>query len=420
MYKMITGKTPPDAMERRAKYENQNKDILEDPHKLNKNISVNRENAILNAMNVRIEDRTQDIPSFIKELNADPPAKRRYGKIKKLDVYSWPLWIKILIPTLLVAVITAGVLMATGIISFSRYSGEVVIPENIVIAPDVEGMNNEEAIKAIERDNLLASIGGSIESEYISAGKVVIQTPVGGAFLEKNGTVLLIISTGKEIEGDDDGSITVPFLVGRTIEEAIEKLNEKGLGIPIIEQVNDDNFAAGLVISQSIDSDKKVEAGTVLTLKVSTGPSTFKIPNTVGQNEAAAKATLASSGLIVTVEYEKSNTVAEGNVIRQNPAENTEVKRGEAVTIWVSTGKNTVTVNNVVGKTQSEAENILKSQGFKVTVIEAEDTSAKGTVIRQSPEAGTSQEEGTTITIFVSTGKKEIAYIFIFISLLKF
>lgn len=40
LYKMITGKTPPDAMERRAKYENQNKDILEEPHKIVKNISV--------------------------------------------------------------------------------------------------------------------------------------------------------------------------------------------------------------------------------------------------------------------------------------------------------------------------------------------------------------------------------------------
>ena len=38
LYKMITGKTPPDAMERRAKYENQNKDILEEPHKLNKDM----------------------------------------------------------------------------------------------------------------------------------------------------------------------------------------------------------------------------------------------------------------------------------------------------------------------------------------------------------------------------------------------
>ena len=35
-------------------------------------------------MNVRIEDRTPNIATFIKDLQADPPVKRRYGKIKKI------------------------------------------------------------------------------------------------------------------------------------------------------------------------------------------------------------------------------------------------------------------------------------------------------------------------------------------------
>ena len=42
LYKMITGKTPPDAMERRAKVESKKKELLEAPSKLVKNISVNR------------------------------------------------------------------------------------------------------------------------------------------------------------------------------------------------------------------------------------------------------------------------------------------------------------------------------------------------------------------------------------------
>ena len=52
LYKMLTGKTPPDAMERRAKFEGQNKDILVEPRKIKKEISQVRETAILNAMNV--------------------------------------------------------------------------------------------------------------------------------------------------------------------------------------------------------------------------------------------------------------------------------------------------------------------------------------------------------------------------------
>ena len=115
MYKMVTGQTPPDAMERRAKYENQNKDILVPPHKLKKGISAIRENAILNAMNVRIEDRTPDVDTFISELTAKTPAKRKYGKIKKIDVYAWPTWLKVLLPSVLGVALLLGVLLMTGV-----------------------------------------------------------------------------------------------------------------------------------------------------------------------------------------------------------------------------------------------------------------------------------------------------------------
>ena len=118
LYKMITGITPPDAMERRAKYETQSKDILDAPQKYAKGLSLARRNAILNAMNVRIEDRTADVATFVKELNADPPAKRIYGKIKKIDLYAWPLWLKVVLPVLGVALLTLGVLMLTGVIRF--------------------------------------------------------------------------------------------------------------------------------------------------------------------------------------------------------------------------------------------------------------------------------------------------------------
>lgn len=213
LYKMITGKTPPDAMERRAKYENQNKDILEEPHKINKKISINRENAILNAMNVRIEDRTPDVATFIRDLNADPPVKRIYGKIKKIDLYSWPLWLKIFVPSLLSVILAFGALLLTGVIKFSNFTEEIIIPENIVIVPDVEGLYKDEALQLITAGKLLASTDGSVESEYIPAGKIILQTPVGDSYMDINGTVLLMISSGKGVESPENGLSTVPYVI---------------------------------------------------------------------------------------------------------------------------------------------------------------------------------------------------------------
>lgn len=409
LYKMITGKTPPDAMERRAKYESQNKDILEEPHKINKKISLNRENAILNAMNVRVEDRTPDIATFIKDLHANPPVKRVYGKIKKIDLYSWPTWLKVTVPAVLSAVLIFGVLLLTGVINFSKDTNTIIIPENVVTVPDVEGLYKEEALKLIEQGQLLAFTDGSIESEYIPAGKIILQTPVGSSYMDVNSTVLLMVSSGKGVEPPKDGISTIPFVSWDDVEVAVSKLEQAGLAEPEIIQKHDENVAAGAVISQSVEPGIQVEEGTKITITVSLGPASFGMPNVVGQSKDKAEGTLTAKGLVVVFEYKKTDEVAEGNVVTQSVEAGKDVKRGDVITITVSSGRETIDVADVKGKKKAEAESILKEQGFKVTVLENYDSVVPvGNVVSQSPGGGTAQLPGTTIVIYVSKGKQPI------------
>ena len=409
LYKMITGKTPPDAMERRAKYENQNKDILEEPHKIVKNISPNRENAILNAMNVRVEDRTPNIGQFIKDLNADPPVKRVYGKIKKIDIYSWPLWVKILIPSILSLVIVFGALLLTGVISFKKDNETFEIPSNIMQVPDVEGASIDEALKMIKESKLLALTDGTIESEYISAGQIILQTPVGGSYMEINGTVLLKISSGKGVISPVDGKSYVPFVIGMSKDEAISKLKEAGLAEPNIIEEHHDSIKYGDVIASSIPFGTQVEEGTKVTLTVSIGPAAFDMPNVVGQTKDKAEETLINKGLVVVIEYQKNDSVKEGSVISQSAEAGSKVKPGDKITIVVSSGRETIDVPDVVGLTRTEAEKILKDKNFKVKVLENYDSNVeKGKVIKQTPGAGTSQLPDSEIIIFVSKGKQPI------------
>lgn len=409
LYKMITGKTPPDAMERRAKYENQNKDILEEPHKIDKSISRQRENAILNAMNVRIEDRTPDIATLMKDLNADPPVKRVYGKIKKIDLYSWPLWLKVLVPSLLAIVVAFAVLILSGVVDFSNFSEEIIIPDNVVTVPDVEGLYKEEALQLITDGQLLASTAGTVESEYIPAGKIILQTPVGGSYMDINGTVLLTISSGKEVQSPEDGVATVPYVIWDDKDDAVAKLLQAGLAEPEIVEKHDDNVSYGAVISQSVAAGEEVPEGTQITLTVSIGPAAFSMPDVVGQSKDKAESTLTGKGLVVTIEYKKTDSVAEGNVISQSIAAGKDVKRGDEVVITVSSGRATVNIANVVGKSRSDAESTLKNQGFTVTVLENYDNNvAAGKVISQSPDAGTSQLPGSTVVIYVSKGKQPV------------
>lgn len=368
---------------------------------------MNRENAILNAMNVRVEDRTPDIETFMNDINADPPVKRRYGKIKKIDVYSWPLWVKIGIPAFLSLVIAFGTLILTGVIKFSKFTEEIVVPDNIVSVPDVEGMFKEEALSAIEEGRLLASTDGTIESDYIPAGKIVLQTPISGSYMDVNSTVTLMVSSGKGVQSPVDGKSVVPYVIWDTSENAISKLLQAGLAEPEITEAYDDNVAIGSVIAQSVEAGAEVEEGTVITLTISLGAKAFEMPDVVGSMQEEAEEELGSKGLVVTVEYKKTDEAKEGTVLEQNIEAGTSVKRGDKVTITVSSGRETVDVADVVGMLEKAATDKIEEQGFNVKVLENYDNKVeKGVVINQTPGAGSAQLPGSTIVIYISKGKQ--------------
>ncbi|MBP5417133.1 MAG: InlB B-repeat-containing protein [Clostridiales bacterium] len=339
LYKMITGKTPPDAMERRAKVESQKKEILEEPHKLVKDLSRNRENAILNAMNVRIEDRTEDVAAFMKELNADPPAKRRYGTIKKVDLFKWPLWLKVSLASVLLALITFGVLLATGVINFrSLFSSKVSVPDDMVVVPDIESMDKDTAIETLRSLKIMASTAGNVESEYVEPGKVVLQKPNAQSYVYEYGTVYLTISSGKGVEEAKDGISTVPYVVWDTKEDAIEKLKKAGLGEPEIIEVHDPNVESGRIISQDVEYGTKLEEGTKIRITVSLGPETFVMPSVIDTEKDGAVTLLQNLGLNVSLEESESSDIVAGNVISQSIAPGTTSRPGESVVLTISTG----------------------------------------------------------------------------------
>ena len=272
LYKMMTGKTPPDAMERRAQFEGQNKDILIEPRKLNKSISQVREVAILNAMNVRVQDRTSNVQIFIRELESEYPAKRRYGKIKKIDVFAWPLWLKIAIPAALSLVLIFGVLLATGVISFaSLFSDKVNVPDGYVVTPNVEGLSLDEAFEKLQAEKLSPKLEDSVISDYIEADMIVSQSPASGQYSKENSEVALVVSKGTgEVIEPINGISVVPYLVGSTEQEALDNCRKAGLNAKTSKEYSND-FAEGHIISQDSEAGKKVPEHSTVQLVVSKG-----------------------------------------------------------------------------------------------------------------------------------------------------
>lgn len=408
LYKMITGTTPPDAMERRAKFENEGKELLKAPNKLNKSISPIHNTAILNALNIRIEDRTPDIPTFLAELNSAVPIVRKHGKIKKINLYLWPLWLKILVPSLLGIFVVLGALLLTGVINLSRYSTEIVIPEGTTVVPEVEEMTKEEAETELAGARLAASLTGNITSAYIPAGTVVLQEPVAGTYLSVNERVRLTVSEGVGVQEAVDGIAVVPYLIGNTEKEAIEKLKKAGLGDPIFaEPVFDESVEKGLVCIQSIESGTEVKEGDVLTLTLSKGPAPVAMPNVLGKDGKEATELLQGEGYKLRVKVEQRTVTDQesvGKIVEQQPEEGTSVQKGDEATIYIGVLKSTVKVPDVRGKTEQEAKKMLEDAGFTVGTVNrnASDPNYNpGQVCLQKPEGETDAERGSAVDIYI-------------------
>ncbi len=231
--------------------------------------------------------------------------------------------------------------------------------------------------------------------------------------MEVNGTVNLTVSSGKGVEEVVNGIATVPYVIWETKDGAIQKLEQAGLGDVTVEEVYDNNVTVGHVTAQSIDAGTEVPEGSSITIKVSKGAAPFEMPNVEGKQLSEAQATLEGNGLVVAIEYSNSDEVAENSVISQSIKVGTEVKRGDRVILVISSGKDTISVSDVVGKPFEEAENILKAQGLKVAKLENYDnTVASGIVISQTPEAGSSQIEDVVVVLMVSKGKQPISVTF--------
>jgi serine/threonine-protein kinase len=195
--------------------------------------------------------------------------------------------------------------------------------------------------------------------------------------------------------------IAVPNVVGLSEQKARAAIGDAGLAVGSVEYQPDDTVANDRVISQDPNRDQYVDPGAAVSIVVSTGKPEVTVPSVVGQNRADAAAALREAGLKVAQE-ERESDATRGQVVESSPPAGTQVQEGSSVTIYYSDGPEKVP--DVVGMKQADAEQAIRDAGFVPDVVEsANTTEPKGTVIQQSPTAGQTPPEGSTVTIVVST-----------------
>ena len=242
-------------------------------------------------------------------------------------------------------------------------------------------------------------------------------------------SVLVIIGVYRAIFnsfGDNDtGEYAVPNLLGMTLEEAylderilteeemaLEEPPEGKFELNVLRETYD-AAPAGEIIDQSPDPGTTRKSDLVISVTVSLGEQTEEMPRLVDQERNAAEALLNSlkntTGLEFAVEWAEPvyhDTIEAGRVVSTDPAEGEPIHNGDTVTVVTSKGREPqpVTIIPFVGMTQELAEENLKKMQLIYTFEEAPDSSSPGTIFDQSIPAGTQVMEGTSITLYVSTG----------------
>jgi serine/threonine-protein kinase len=213
---------------------------------------------------------------------------------------------------------------------------------------------------------------------------------------------------------NDTETVEVPSVVGATEQEARDKLKEAGLEVGKITPQASPDVEKGRVISTDPSARTKVDKGSTVDLVISSGPeepTLVEVPSLYNVSPEQARETLDAFKLNYSNGGERNDAEVEaGRICAQSPEAGEKVAEGSTVTFYVSKGKATGVVPYVVGETENNAVSYLNGAGFEVAWADPEysDDYGSGTVIRQSPTSGTSQDAGSTVTITVSLGSKPV------------
>ena len=203
---------------------------------------------------------------------------------------------------------------------------------------------------------------------------------------------------------DRADQVTVPDVAGQTAAAATTALRNAGFQTAT-EGQESETVDKGIVIATDPRGGEEADEGSTVTITVSQGTGTVAVPALVGLSEAQATATLTTAGLEARVVEAASATVAEGDVITQDPAAGLTIAVGSTVAVTISTGPAPVAVPNVTGQTLQAATLALQQAGLTLGTVSQQESASvpSGQVISQSPASGEVAPR-TAVDLVVSQG----------------
>lgn len=408
-YTMLTGIAPQESIERGEQ------DLVKPPSKMGAKVNKSMDNAIMNALNLKVEERTPSMEKFEEELLSQKEVVRLITTKDKQDTGKWPLWIKITFGAASTVILGFLVLMVTGIITIKGQNWGTSSVQKVV--PNLINKSQDDATTIAKTQNLKPFTEGGDYSDTIAYGMIMKQNPAPGTSADENSYVKLIYCKGP----NPDSVVKLPKLEDFDKDAAVKKLTELGVQYSIVEK-EAEGVHAGTVIGTEPEGGAEIKANTSVIIYVAkstqlddgdgnqtgqTDALEVIVEDLTGKDYDKAKAELQNQGIALAKSgQEYSMKYKVGEIISQDIAAGSTLLQGQGkIMVVVSLGDTKPIPRGVMNSQQTEAEVLLKKEGFQnIQVNKKYDDSTKGLVIGVSPNEGTAWKMGDSVVLTVSEG----------------
>lgn len=225
---------------------------------------------------------------------------------------------------IIIVAIVLVLLLIGGLIFFNNRNKKITMP-------DLVRKTQNEAYSALEPLGI-SSKNVTIKYEYskdIEQDKVIRTQPPAGDIINKKTPIVIYLSQGPEGKKLDN-------YVGKIASDVKTQLENDGY-VVTLEYVEND-AKADTIVAQSPGNGSLVKPGDTITLTVSSGQKKVVVPNFTNMTKDEVDAWSKANQISITYETTCNNTVEAYHVISQSVAYDTEINKGDQISISLSTG----------------------------------------------------------------------------------
>ena len=282
VYRMVCGQSPVPAAQRLVSDSNPR------ARTVNPAVPEYLSNVLWMGLKLKPVERIQTVPQLFRALTSQeytaeltrnlPRPESRPLTLPEDDSKQHLLGLRNLLAAILILLAILTLLIVWGLVNQGLHTPEapsssvpepesVELDEPVTLTPDFVGMDYDTQVR--NNHKYVGDYLFYVTLEYsdtVEKGKIIRQEPAAGDVVEKGGTISLVVSKGPQM-------VEMPDVIGFTQEGAVSELEARGLMPSCFMVVNDGSYAAGCVVSCSVEAGAAVEVGSVITVYIAADPS---------------------------------------------------------------------------------------------------------------------------------------------------